>query len=63
MENDLIYVVDDEESIIDFVRLYLEKDGFQVKGFKDGKSAFDAIMQSPPNLVVLDGHASRHGWF
>jgi DNA-binding response OmpR family regulator len=54
MENDLIYVVDDEESIIDFVRLYLEKDGFQVKGFKDGKSAFDAIMQSPPNLVVLD---------
>jgi DNA-binding response OmpR family regulator len=54
MENDLIYVVDDEESIIDFVHLYLEKDGFQVKGFKDGKSAFDAIMQSPPNLVVLD---------
>ncbi|NPV40106.1 MAG: response regulator transcription factor [Anaerolineae bacterium] len=54
MENDLIYVVDDEESIIDFVRLYLEKDGFQVEGFKDGKSAFDAIMQSPPNLVVLD---------
>lgn len=54
MENDLIYVVDDEESIIDFVRLYLEKDGFQVKGFKDGKAAFDAIMQSPPNLVVLD---------
>lgn len=54
MENDLIYVVDDEESIIDFVRLYLEKDGFQVKGIKDGKAAFDAIMQSPPNLVVLD---------
>jgi two-component system, OmpR family, alkaline phosphatase synthesis response regulator PhoP len=54
MKNDLIYVVDDEESIIDFVRIYLEKDGFQVKGFLDGASAFKAIMEAPPSLVVLD---------
>ena len=54
MKNDLIYVVDDEESIIDFVRIYLEKDGFQVKGFLDGATAFKAIMEAPPNLVVLD---------
>jgi DNA-binding response OmpR family regulator len=54
MEKDLIYVVDDEESIIDFVRLYLEKDGFQVKGYKDGATAYKAIMETPPSLVVLD---------
>lgn len=54
MQLELIYIVDDEESIIDFVRIYLEKEGFQVKGFKDGRSAFQAIMDSPPDLVVLD---------
>ena len=51
---EMIYVVDDEESIIDFVRIYLEKEGFRVKGFKDGISAFKAIMAGSPDLVVLD---------
>ncbi len=54
MDSDLIYVVDDEASIIDFVRIYLEKDGFQVKGFANGASAYQAIMESAPSLVVLD---------
>jgi DNA-binding response OmpR family regulator len=51
---DLIYVVDDEESIIDFVRIYLEKEGFVVKGFKNGRNAYKAIMDAAPDLVVLD---------
>ena len=51
---DLIYIVDDEESIIDFVRIYLEKEGFVVKGFKNGSSAYKAIMDATPDLVVLD---------
>jgi two-component system alkaline phosphatase synthesis response regulator PhoP len=54
MDSDLIYVVDDEASIIDFVRIYLEKDGFHVKGFANGASAYQAIMESAPSLVVLD---------
>lgn len=54
MQLEQIYVVDDEASIIDFVRIYLEKEGFQVKGFEDGKVAFQAIMDNPPDLVVLD---------
>ncbi len=54
MESDLIFVVDDEESIIDFVRIYLEKDGFKVTGFKNGSDAFQAITAAPPSLVVLD---------
>ena len=51
---DTIYIVDDEASIIDFIRIYLEKEGFKVKGFKDGLNAFKAIMDTPPDLVVLD---------
>jgi two-component system alkaline phosphatase synthesis response regulator PhoP len=54
MPRDLIYVVDDEESIIDFVRIYLEKEGFKVKGYKDGSEAYAAISEARPDLVVLD---------
>jgi len=54
MKTDLIYVVDDEESIIDFIGIYLEKEGFQMKAFQNGLGAYKAIKQSPPDLVVLD---------
>ncbi|MDP2966188.1 MAG: response regulator transcription factor [Pelolinea sp.] len=49
-----IAVVDDEQSIIDFVRIYLEREGFICKGINDGMIAFNDIMQSKPTLVVLD---------
>ncbi len=49
-----IIVVDDEQSIIDFVQIYLEREGFICKGINDGIVAFNEIMQSKPTLVVLD---------
>jgi two-component system, OmpR family, alkaline phosphatase synthesis response regulator PhoP len=49
-----IIVVDDEQSIIDFVKIYLEREGFICKGINDGMVAFNEIMQSKPTLVVLD---------
>ena len=49
-----IIVVDDEQSIIDFVGIYLEREGFFCKGINDGLVAFNEIMQSKPTLVVLD---------
>lgn len=54
MEKDLICVVDDESSIIDFIRIYLEKEGFLVKSYTDGLEAFEGIRQNAPALVVLD---------
>ena len=49
-----IVVVDDEQSIIDFVQIYLEREGFICKGINDGLVAFNEIMQTKPILVVLD---------
>jgi two-component system alkaline phosphatase synthesis response regulator PhoP len=49
-----IVVVDDEQSIIDFVRIYIEREGFICKGINDGMIAFNEIMQSKPILIVLD---------
>jgi DNA-binding response OmpR family regulator len=47
-------VVDDEVSIIDFVRIYLEREKFSVIAYMDGLSALNGIRNSQPALVVLD---------
>jgi two-component system alkaline phosphatase synthesis response regulator PhoP len=51
---DRIFVVDDEQSIIDFVRIYLEREGFACVGITDGLVAYNRIMDEKPDLVVLD---------
>ncbi len=49
-----ILVVDDEDTIRDVIRRYLERDGFVVREAADGYAALDAIRDEPPDLVVLD---------
>lgn len=49
-----ILVVDDEDTIREVVRRYLERDGFSVREAADGYEALDAIQESPPDLIVLD---------
>ena len=51
---DTVFVVDDEQSIIDFVRIYLEREGFVCIGIEDGMVAFNRIMEEKPAAVVLD---------
>jgi two-component system alkaline phosphatase synthesis response regulator PhoP len=52
--SETILVVDDEQRIIDLAKMYLEKEGFQVRSATDGTMAFQMIMSAPPCLVVLD---------
>jgi len=54
MDADLICVVDDEVSIIDFVRIYLERENYSVVAYMDGLSALNGIRSTQPALVVLD---------
>jgi len=49
-----ILVVDDEDTIRDVIRRYLERDGFAVREAADGYAALDAIREEPPDLIVLD---------
>ena len=49
-----ILVVDDEHTIREVVRRYLEHDGFSVIEAADGQAALDAIDRQPPDLMVLD---------
>jgi len=52
--NQTILVVDDEETIREVVRRYLEREGFIVIEAADGFEALDAIRSNPPDLIVLD---------
>jgi len=52
--NELILLVDDEQSIIQLARMYLEREGFHIQSVNDGESALDAVAREHPALVVLD---------
>ncbi len=50
-----ILVVDDERSIIDLVRLYLENEGFEVMDAENCAQAENIInSKTPPDLILLD---------
>ena len=49
-----ILVVDDEATIREVVRRYLEREGFRVQEAADGYQALDCIQAQPPDLIVLD---------
>ena len=49
-----VLLVEDEESIADLVRLYLERDGFRVVWRTDGPSGLAAVDAERPRLVLLD---------
>ena len=49
-----VLVVDDEQDILDLVRYHLEREGYQVVGCRDGKSALDRVSRDSPDLVILD---------
>jgi two-component system alkaline phosphatase synthesis response regulator PhoP len=52
--NELILLVDDEPSIIQLARLYLEREGFRIQSVNDGEAALNAVAKDLPALVVLD---------
>ena len=49
-----IMVVDDDPNIRELVRLYLEKEGFEVTCDERGDEAVKVFRASPPNLMLLD---------
>jgi DNA-binding response OmpR family regulator len=52
--NARILVVDDEAHIVEFVRGYLERDGYEVLTAADGDTAVELATKARPDLLVLD---------
>lgn len=49
-----ILVVDDEKKIVEIVKAYLEREGYEVSLAYDGKAALEVAKQQSPDLVILD---------
>lgn len=49
-----VLVVDDEENIIEFIRLGLRYEGFQVESASDGEQGITAAQRINPDLIILD---------
>jgi DNA-binding response OmpR family regulator len=52
--SETILIADDEASIRDLARLYLEKEGFRVQTVENGALALAQARRDPPNLLILD---------
>ena len=54
MSSELILLVDDEPSIVQLARMYLERENFRVEAAGDGEAALEAVRRLTPHLIVLD---------
>jgi len=54
VSKNLIYVVDDEEDILDLVEYNLKKEGFSVECFDSGEDILREVKQQKPDLILLD---------
>jgi DNA-binding response OmpR family regulator len=49
-----VLCIEDEEEMIDLIRLILERKGFEVLGAVGGQEGLDAVRREKPDLVLLD---------
>jgi DNA-binding response OmpR family regulator len=52
--NERILIIDDERSVHEVVRAYLEREGFVVYGATNGREGLELALSKRPQLVVLD---------
>lgn len=49
-----ILCIEDHPEMIELIRLILERRGFKVEGAVGGREGIEAMVQNPPDLVLLD---------
>jgi two-component system alkaline phosphatase synthesis response regulator PhoP len=54
MERVKVLIVEDERKILDLIRLYMQKEGYEAVTASDGEEALRLFAQVKPDLVVLD---------
>ena len=54
MNEKRILVADDEPHMSRVIELFLQREGYRVDLVRDGQEALDAIMASPPDVLITD---------
>lgn len=50
----LVYIADDEVNILNIIKVFLEREGFEVETFTDGRQLLEAFRRRPASLLVID---------
>jgi len=63
MKKDLVLLIDDDKNICNMVRMYLEKDGYDVEVAYDGVEGLKKFNDRKPDLILLDiMMPGKDGW-
>ena len=63
MKKDLVLMIDDDKNICNVVRMYLEKDGYEVETAQDGVQGLKKFEARKPDLILLDiMMPGKDGW-
>ena len=49
-----ITLVDDDENIVESLKVFFEAEGYQVRAYHDGAAAFAGLSENPPDIAILD---------
>ena len=62
MTSELILLVDDEPSIIQLARMYLERENFRVESADDGEAALESVIHLDPALILEGDWSATSGY-
>jgi len=54
MDKKVIYVADDESNIRNIIKSFLEREGYEVYAFNDGRSLLDAFSMKTADMLIVD---------
>ncbi len=58
-----VLVVDDDQTVAEFVRAALEPEKYEVTGAGDGLAGLSHALKEPPDLIILDVYMPRQPGF
>ncbi len=62
-QDKVIMIVDDDESVREFLGFVVKKEGFKIDTAADGEEGMEKIKVVKPNLILLDLMMPRYGGF
>lgn len=62
MANEIL-IVDDEDRIRRLLKLYLERESFEIHEASDGKEAYQLAMDNNYACILFRFNATRNGWY
>ncbi len=55
-----LYIVDDEEDMLQTLQFYFEKNGYEVKTFTKSKDMMEILENQKPDLILMDVNLRRN---